>query len=391
MTRSGVGGRRGLKAPFVAATLFFYLAPLASVLADPPVPAALLLLLAGWAIFGVVLGFLLRVSPFQRHDPGAWLAVAAVAIIAIAVVAQLAYRVDDGVALYFYAGATASRLGRERHGLAVIALAALAASGATALASEDLASGISTGVTVGTISLTLFALAALGRTARELEATRSALAERAVLEERARIARDLHDTLGHTLSVIALKSELARRVVHDDPDRAAVEIGDVERSAREALAAVRETVSGYRQPSLAMELAGAREALRVAGIAGEVEPAPEGLPAEVDAVLGWAVREGVTNVLRHSEASRAAVRVLAETGRRSVEVVDDGRRLTADEPGPAADAAAEGNSGTVRHDGMGIAGLRERAERLGGVVEAGPLPGHGFRLLVTVPVPEAAS
>ena len=168
------------------------------------------------------------------------------------------------------------------------------------------------GVTAATISLTLFALARLGRANQELQAARRELARLAVAEERARIARDLHDTLGHSLSVIALKSELARRVLPDDPERAAAEIGDVERVAREALASVRDTVSGYRQPTLAMELAGAREALTAAGIDGDVEPAPDGLPREVDAVLGWAVREGVTNVLRHSDAARAHIRVIVD-------------------------------------------------------------------------------
>jgi two-component system sensor histidine kinase DesK len=193
-----------------------------------------------------------------------------------------------------------------------------------------------------------------------------------------RIARDLHDTLGHSLSVIALKSELARRVLADDPARASDEIADVERTAREALASVRETVSGYRQPTLAMELAGAREALRAAGIAGTVEPAPEGLPRDVDALLGWAVREGVTNVLRHSEARRASIRVLAEQGRRILEISDDGRGAT-----------ESGDSSAVR--GSGLAGLRERASLLGGAVEAGDLPDRGFRLRVTVPLEASAS
>ena len=195
----------------------------------------------------------------------------------------------------------------------------------------------------------------------------------AVAEERNRIARDLHDTLGHSLSVIALKSELARRLLPDDPSRADAELADVERVTREALASVRETVSGYRQPSLAIELAEARAALAAAGITGEVEPAPEGLPRNVDAMLGWAVREGVTNVLRHSDATTARIRIIADGSSRAVEVVDDGRGL------PPDDGAPDGRAG------VGLAGLRERAASLGGRVEAGPLPDYGFRLLVAVP------
>jgi len=232
-------------------------------------------------------------------------------------------------------------------------------------------------VTVGTISLTLFALSAMGRTNRELRAAREELAVLAVGEERNRIARDLHDTIGHSLSVIALKSELARRVLPTEPARAAEEIADVERVAREALASVRETVQGYRTPSLALELAAARSALATAGISGTVEPAPEGLPSAVDAVLGWAVREGVTNVLRHSDATRASIRVVADGDSRAVEVVDDG---TAGAAGGAGDPAAPVRRGT------GLDGLRERAATLGGAVEAGPLPDRGFRLRVSVPL-----
>ena len=370
------GRRRGLKLPFVAAALFFYLAPLASLLANPPVPAALALLLAGWAVFGAVLVLLLRRSPFVRERSGWWLALAVAVIAAVAVVAQVAFGVDEAAALYFYAGVTAGRLVPERWAIVGIAGVTLAAVAGTTWASGDVATGVTTGITVGTICLTLFALAAMGRSNRELRAARTELASLAVAEERSRIARDLHDSLGHSLSIIALKSELARRVLPDDPARAAAEIGDVEQAARDALAAVRETVSGYRVPSLAVELAGARAALLAAGIDGVVEPAPDGLPRDVDAVLGWAVREGVTNVLRHSDATYAAIRVLADGPRRSVEVVDDGM-------GAHAADAGDPRSGT------GIDGLRERARGLGGAVEAGPLPERGFRLLVTVPLPEA--
>ncbi len=135
---------------------------------------------------------------------------------------------------------------------------------------------------------------------------------------------------------------------------------------------MRETVQGYRTPSLALELAAARSALATAGIAGTVEPAPEGLPSAVDAVLGWAVREGVTNVLRHSEAAAASIRVHAADGTGVVEITDDGRGAASSVPGA--------------RPGTGLAGLRERAAVLGGRVDAGPLPGGGFSLRVSVPM-----
>jgi two-component system sensor histidine kinase DesK len=363
-------GRRGLGPPFVAATLFFTIWPLLSLLTQPPEPLVLALLLAAWAIFAVVLLALFRAGPFVRVRNGPWLALAAVAMTAIALVAQIGYGVSEGTALYFYAGVTAARLTPERWAIGGIGAVALAATIGIGISSGDWTDALSVGVTLATICLTLFALSALGRANRELQVAREELADLAVAEERGRIARDLHDTLGHSLSLIALKSELARRLLPENPTRAAAEIGDVERVAREALASVRETVSGYRRSTLAMELAGARAALAAAGIDGEVEPAPEGLPGDVDAVLGWAVREGVTNVLRHSGAATARIRVLVDGTRRAVEVVDDGT----------------GSPPATAGDGTGLAGLRERAARLGGSVEAGPLPGRGFRLTVAIPV-----
>lgn len=371
----GPGARRpALRAIFIAATAFFTLSPLVSLLAHPPAAVATALLLVGWIIFGGVLAVLFRGSPFQRPGAGRWVAVGAVAMTGIAVIVALAFGTSEGIALFFYSGIAFSRLGRERWAIGGVMGVGLAAF-LSGIAVSDWATGLTVGVTVVTISLTMFALSALGRSSRDLQEARTELAELAVADERARIARDLHDTLGHSLSVIALKSELAERLLTDDPERARAEIVDVQRVARESLAAVRETVSGYRRPSLSIELAGARAALAAAGIEGRVEPGPDDLPADVDAVLGWAVREGVTNVLRHSDATTARIRVIADGNLRTVEVEDDGRGAE-----PRGDGASHRGEG-----GTGLAGLRERASRLGGFVEAGPLPGRGFRLRVTVP------
>ena len=372
----GRGGRRyRLRAPFVAATLFFTIAPFVSVLAHPPQPAAFALVVAGWAIFALVLVRLFRLGPFVNAMADPLIALAASAMTAIAAILLVAFGVADGTALFFYAGVTVARLATERGAVIGIVLVAIAAMVANGLATGDWGDALTLGVTVATICLTIYALSALGRTNRELQAARRELADLAVAEERARIARDLHDTLGHSLSVIALKAELARRVLPDDPARAQTEIGDVETVAREALSSVRETLSGYRQPTLSMELAGARAALAAAGIDARVEPAPEDLPRDVDAVLGWAVREGVTNVLRHSVASRARVRVVVANGDAAVEIEDDGP------PTEAGDANEPG-----RRTGTGLTGLRERAAALGGGLEAGPVPSGGFRLRVAVPV-----
>ena len=208
---------------------------------------------------------------------------------------------------------------------------------------------------------------------RELQDAREELARSAVAQERLRFARDLHDLLGHSLSLIALKSELARRLAEVDPPRAAVEMADVEQTARRALAEVRDAVSGYRQVSCAQALAEARAALTGAGIAVRLPDSVPVLPGVVDAALGWVVREATTNVLRHSRARRVTVG-LAEDGVRAVLTVTD------DGAGSAAATVLGGSPGS------GLAGLRERVGALGGELVAGPVDGGGYRVRASVPL-----
>ena len=203
----------------------------------------------------------------------------------------------------------------------------------------------------------------------QLSQAREQIARLAVGEERLRFARDLHDLLGHSLSVIALKSELAGRLIKTTPGLAAHEIEDIEKVARDALREVREAVTGYRQPALAAELAGADEALTVTGIELHVDQDRAPFPPAVEAVLAWTVREGVTNVMRHSGAKRCAIRVIKKDGQATVEVIDDGR-------------------GGIPQAGSGLRGLAERVRERGGTLTAEPLPHEGFRLRVTLPLPE---
>jgi two-component system sensor histidine kinase DesK len=156
---------------------------------------------------------------------------------------------------------------------------------------------------------------------------------------------------------------------------------DVQRVARASLTSVRETIGGYRRASLATELAGARSALAAAGIEGRVEPSPEGLPAAADAILGWAVREGVTNILRHARARSAEIRVEAAPTSVAVEISND-RRADDGADATAPSSGAAGTSGS----GSGLIGLRERVAAVGGEVEAAGLPDGGFRLRVSVPL-----
>jgi two-component system sensor histidine kinase DesK len=200
----------------------------------------------------------------------------------------------------------------------------------------------------------------------ELVEAREELVRNAVAEERLRFARDLHDLLGHSLSLIALKSELAGRLAEHDPARARQEMADVEAAARRALAEVRDAVSGYREVSLAQALAEARSALSAAGITLRAPAGGKPLPGAVDAVLGWVVREATTNVLRHSGARSVAVDLSEDGDLVRLAVTDDGR-------------GGDGPRGT------GLAGLAERVEALGGRLDAGPAGGRGFRLSAVVP------
>ncbi|MBD3943464.1 sensor histidine kinase [Microbacterium sp. NEAU-LLC] len=180
--------------------------------------------------------------------------------------------------------------------------------------------------------------------------------------ERGRVARDIHDILGHSLTVITVKTELARRLVDADPERAKAELAEVEALSRGALADVRATVAGFRGVSVSGELAAARVALAAVDIALDAPATTEAVRPEHRELAGWVVREGVTNVVRHAQASRCRIRLEP----RRVAVEDDGI-------GPV-----EGEAGT------GLAGLRERVDAAGGRLAVGRSDLGGFRLEVTL-------
>ncbi|MFV8129308.1 sensor histidine kinase [Streptomyces syringium] len=209
----------------------------------------------------------------------------------------------------------------------------------------------------------------MGRTMRELREARATVAHLAANEERLRLARDLHDLLGHSLSLITLKSELAGRMLPDRPGQAAQQVADIERVSRQALVDVREAVSGFRRPTLDAEIAGARTALAAAGVAAAVGGASghAGLPAEEEGALAWALREAVTNVVRHSGATRCEVTLEEEGDELCLTVTDNGH-------GPA------------RPHGNGLTGLAERLALAGGRLETGRGPRGGFRLRARVPL-----
>ena len=211
-----------------------------------------------------------------------------------------------------------------------------------------------------TVLISLFGITRQIMANRQLRDAQATIATLAAAEERARLARDLHDVLGHSLTVVAVKSELAGRLVDIDPKRAAAEIGDIEALARTALADLRAAVTSYREVSLDSELSAAKTALEAAGITPHLPEHGGAVLAELQPLFAWVVREGVTNVIRHSNASDCWIEVESHLLR----VRDDG-------------------SGDQKEThGNGLRGLRERAHEAGAEVTAAAGDDGGFVLTV---------
>lgn len=213
----------------------------------------------------------------------------------------------------------------------------------------------------------------------ELDEARETRTRLAVAEERLRFGRDLHDVMGRNLAVIALKSELAVQLAQRGRPEAVSQMVEVQRLAQESQREVREVVRGYREADLGAELAGAQGVLAAAGIDCTVGGSPAaGLPPAVQSALGWVVREAVTNVLRHGDARRCAVRLRVLEGLVVLSVENDG----------VTEAGAESGSGP---SGSGLAGLRERLAVIDGTLEAGPAGQGLFRLTAEIPLPSRSS
>ncbi|MFI4970828.1 MAG: sensor histidine kinase, partial [Lysobacterales bacterium] len=206
----------------------------------------------------------------------------------------------------------------------------------------------------------------------ELKLSHDEVRRLAALAERERIGRDLHDLLGHTLSLITLKSELAMKLFDRDPLAARREIVDVERVARDALGQVRRAVSGIRTAGLAAELASARMLLESSDIRFDYTSADLPLPPQIETVLALTVREAVTNIQRHAQARTARIALCIDAGEAQLVVEDDGR---------AARPIVPGN---------GLSGMRERLAVLGGHLEIESVRGQGTRLIAGLPLPPEA-
>lgn len=369
---------------YAQAWLVCLLFPILALFRQRPTPGQLLPALGGLAVFVIAYTRVMWFHPLRTGARDRWSFTASLTLLTgLVALALVLSRLYASAFLWLLIGASAVAgvlLPARGAFLAVMALTLLTLGSGVALAggigATDWLHVIPLVLLVRGLGLDLAGLARLAEALRELHAARGELARMAVIEERLRMARDLHDLLGRSLSVITLKSELAARLVAQDQARAILEMREVEQIARRTLREVRAAVAGYRQPTLHSELEGARQLLEAAGIDHTIEADAGALPAPLEAVLAWTIREGVTNVIRHSRARWCRISLLSGQGMVAVELLNDWvcEIASADTPAPS---------------GNGLTGLTERVAAHGGRMTAGPWPidgNTGFRLRVELPL-----
>jgi two-component system sensor histidine kinase DesK len=227
--------------------------------------------------------------------------------------------------------------------------------------------GMQAAVVVSLAGTAALAVNHLHRTNAALRRAEARIEQFAVERERARVARDLHDLLGQSLSLIQVKLQVLEQLL-DDPDRAAHELAEIRHLTGRALQETRQAVSGYRQPTLAAEIAGARIACTAAGITLDVSDATGPMPSPVESTLAWSLREAVTNVVRHSAATTCAVELSQDDHHARLAVRDNGRGA------PAA------------HHESGLRTLRERVAAADGTIAAHNQRDGGFAIRVRLPL-----
>jgi two-component system sensor histidine kinase DesK len=312
-------------------------------------------------------------------------------IVALAVIACLVYG-GDWTSMWIYVSAATGFVfpGRRR---ALIAVAVVGACYALLCWIDHVSA---TQLVVELLPVVLIGWAMVGFRLQlvlmfELRQARETVAKLAANEERLRLARDMHDLTGQSLSLITLKAELAAKRLARLPESAELdavlsEISDIGRVSRQTLQDIREAVSGYRRPTLAVEIITARTSLEAAGIQLEDDPAlmvrSGTFNPDAEAALAWCLREAATNVIRHSGARNCRIRLTEQAGEISLEVSDDGRGFGApDAAAPDAAAAPDMTAG-----GTGLHGMSERLSAVGGRFSVSPAgrDGRGFRLTATV-------
>lgn len=305
--------------------------------------------------------FWLRVAGGPREDHAALAVVALTLLVALYVVA-----VSPETYVFYYPAIVAGAALRWNRSLAFLAGVIAVAFGIAVLRGDGVSPATDTAMVMALLGASAIAVRRHVATTKRLEAARDEIHRLAARDERLRVARDLHDELGQTLSLIVLKSELARLDV-TGPARDRIE--EVTLVARRALQSVRDLVSSFRHPTLAEELDSARSLLEASGIECLVESRQEAMSPPVETALAWAVREAATNVPRHSGCRRCRFAVAKRNGTVHLEVTDDGRGPEQVEPG------------------SGLRGLEERVSFLGGRLRTGGAAGEGFRVQVEIPCP----
>jgi two-component system sensor histidine kinase DesK len=354
---------RGWRQLVFPAIVLIYLLYVASAVGDNTSGAATVW---GDVLLGVfALGYLAILPTAEKAAPARfWVSYGALAALTAA---QLPFSHAGGFVLCLYLTIiTVIRLGtRSVLPVVFMALAATIVPVIVPAWHDTLAESLAavTPVAIPVVAISVYGFRQMMRGNIALAQARAEIAILAAENERSRIARDLHDLLGHSLTTITVKAGLAARIGGTDLDRALREMSEVEILARRSLTDVRAAVSNYNDVTLTGELANGRELLRAAGITADLPRATDVVDPSHQELFGWVVREGFTNIVRHAHASSCAVRLSPS----SVEIVDDGVGTPA---GPAA--------------GNGLSGLRERVTAAGGVIDAGPLQPQGWRLCVSV-------
>lgn len=355
--------------------------PVGALIQMRPGPVAGALVVVGLSLFGTLYLWLMRPHPLRHAAPGKRPLPHLRLALLVMTLLGLSFSVFYDLTFLWLLVGTSAAAGktlplRSAHlaitvlPLLVLAMAVVLSGGPGAV---DWMHIIPLAFLVRVLGLDMTGLSRLSSTMWELQTARAALARQAVIEERLRLARDLHDLLGHTLSLIILKSELAHRLIGSVPATAETEIRDIEQVARQTLLEVREAVAGYRQPTLREELSKVPHVLAAAGVQCVVEHRVGELAPATDAVLAWAVREGVTNIIRHSRATTCRIRVMRNETCVVAEVINDG--------------PCDLEHHTLMNRGSGLTGLRERVAAQGGRMDARPLQGpSGFRLWLELPV-----
>lgn len=348
--------------PFFASIwLFFLLNPLLEAWARRDEPRGVVGLLATLAFAAAYMTLWIRARSDRMRlvdNPSAGFAASYLLPLTALTVVMVATLGEEGLTATVYVAVACVMVLPTRVAAVVVGLLVVGAIALSAV--EDWGSQVGVAFAVLAASIAIFGMRTVMRRNLALVRAEQENAQLAVENERTRFARDLHDILGHSLTVITVKAELAQRLLDVDPERARAEIADVERLGRDALADVRQAVAGYRELTLPGELVRAKAALAAAEIEARLPGSADEVPTELRELFAWTVREGVTNVIRHSGAGCCEV-LLSATG---AEVRDDGR-------GPAV-------PGTP---GSGLAGLRERAAAVGATVVTRHLE-PGFSLQV---------